>query len=76
MSISNRVQRIVGSHWTSSTAAAGSALEQAYSIAAEEFAAFLPELRQLIEVDLVALEARMEAAGAPWTPGRLPEWEP
>ncbi len=27
-------------------------------------------LRQLIEVDLPALEAKMEAAGVPWTPGR------
>ena len=28
----------------------------------------LAQLRQLIEVDLQALEKKMEAAGAPWTP--------
>jgi len=33
------------------------------------------KLRQLIEVDLTKLEKQMEAAGAPWTPGRIPEWK-
>ncbi len=33
------------------------------------------QLRQLIEVDLQRLEKQMEAAGAPWTPGRIPEWK-
>ncbi|MGD8439806.1 MAG: glycosyl hydrolase [Holophagae bacterium] len=43
-------------------------------IAEQEYAALLPQLRQLLEVDLPALEAKLEAAGAPWTPGRpLPE---
>jgi hypothetical protein len=36
----------------------------------------LPEIRQLVEEDLTALEAKLDAAGAPWTPGRrVPEWE-
>ncbi len=34
------------------------------------------DLRELIETHLKALEDRMEDAGAPWTPGRLPRWEP
>jgi len=47
---------------------------RAFAIAAEEFATIEPELRTLLEVDLPALEAKMEAAGVPWTPGRpLPE---
>jgi hypothetical protein len=40
------------------------------SLAAEEFAVVEPELRQLLEVELPALEEKMEAAGVPWTPGR------
>jgi hypothetical protein len=28
----------------------------------------------LVEVDLTKLEKDMESAGAPWTPGRVPEW--
>jgi photosystem II stability/assembly factor-like uncharacterized protein len=39
-------------------------------IAQAEFAPLLDELRQILEVDLPALEDRMETAGVPWTPGR------
>jgi hypothetical protein len=45
-----------------------------YNIAAAEFGEQLGELRRLVEVDLRKLEKDMEAAGAPWTPGRVPEW--
>jgi len=45
-----------------------------YNIAAAEFAEQLTKLRTLVEVDLSKLEKYMEAAGAPWTPGRVPEW--
>src|SRR5579872_4287267 len=45
-----------------------------YNIAAGEFAEQLGKLRTLVEVDLSKLEKDMEAAGAPWTPGRVPEW--
>jgi hypothetical protein len=45
-----------------------------YNIAAAEFAEQLGKLRTLVEIDLGKLEKDMEAAGAPWTPGRVPEW--
>ena len=45
-----------------------------YSAAAQDFEGVLTQLRQLIEVDLSRLEKQLEAAGAPWTPGRIPEW--
>jgi len=48
---------------------------QAYAIASDEFAQQLAKLRNLIQVDLAKLEKDMEEAGAPWTPGRLPEWQ-
>ena len=47
----------------------------AYNIAAGEFTDALAKLHTLVEVDLVKLEKDMEAAGAPWTPGRVPEWQ-
>jgi hypothetical protein len=47
-----------------------------YEIAADGFGAVLERLRSLIERDLRALGAAMEAAGAPWTPGRgVPVWK-
>jgi len=45
-----------------------------YNAAADEFAEQLGKLHTLVEVDLDKLEKDMEAAGAPWTPGRVPEW--
>jgi photosystem II stability/assembly factor-like uncharacterized protein len=48
---------------------------EAYAIAAGEFAQQLASLHALIQADLVKLEKDMEAAGAPWTPGRVPEWQ-
>ena len=45
-----------------------------YNIAAAEFAEQLGKLHTLVEVDLTKLEKDTEAAGAPWTPGRVPEW--
>jgi photosystem II stability/assembly factor-like uncharacterized protein len=45
-----------------------------YNIAAAEFGEQLAKLRGLVEVDLSKLEKDMEAAGAPWTPGRVPQW--
>lgn len=46
-----------------------------YAAAAAEFDQVLTRLRALIEGDLAKLEKAMEAAGAPWTPGRIPEWK-
>jgi len=49
--------------------------QEAYTIAADEFAQQLTNLHALIQVDLAKLEKDMEAAGAPWTPGRVPQWQ-
>ncbi len=45
-----------------------------YNIAAGEFADQLAKLHTLLD-DLGKLEKDMETAGAPWTPGRVPEWQ-
>jgi hypothetical protein len=47
----------------------------AYNIASDEFAQQLAKLHTLIDVDLAKLERDMEAAGVPWTPGRVPNWQ-
>lgn len=50
------------------------ALEQ-YQIAGELLAAEIPKVRKLFETDIKALERQLDAAGAPPTPGRLPDWK-
>ena len=47
----------------------------AYNIASDEFTQQLSKLHNLLQVDVMNLEKAMEAAGAPWTPGRIPEWQ-
>jgi photosystem II stability/assembly factor-like uncharacterized protein len=73
-SIRGRVNQIVYGHWANSAAPTGTHLKN-YTIAAELFKPLLADLRQLVEVDLNTLEDELEAAGAPWTPGRFPTWE-
>jgi len=51
-------------------------VKRGYEIAADAFGNYLEDLRNLIEVDLKKLGDEMEAAGAPWTPGRgVPVWK-
>ncbi len=49
---------------------------RSYENAASRFAPVLASLRSLVETDLAQLERQADAAGAPWTPGRVPEWKP
>jgi len=60
---------------TGSTADVTTTHRRNHEIAAAEFAPVFESLRQLIEVDLVELQSRLDVAGVPWTPGRrLPGW--
>jgi len=47
-----------------------------YDVVAAEFSGLLAQLRPLMEVELNRIEDAAEAAGAPWTSGRLPTWRP
>lgn len=73
-SINERVGDIVGGQRMSTQRPTQTHIDQ-YAAAAAEFESVLARLRQLIETDLQKLEKQMEAAGAPWTPGRIPEWK-
>jgi photosystem II stability/assembly factor-like uncharacterized protein len=73
-SISDRVFGIVGEQRMSTVRPTQTQMAQ-YQAAAQDFEQALASLKSLMEVDLVRLEKAMEAAGAPWTPGRIPEWK-
>ena len=73
-SINDRVGDIVGTQRLSTARPTQTQMNQ-YAAAAQDFEQTLAQLRQLIEGDLARLEKQMEAAGAPWTPGRVPEWK-
>ncbi|MFQ5495250.1 MAG: glycosyl hydrolase, partial [Phycisphaerae bacterium] len=71
-SINRRVS--VAIQWYA-TSAPTQTQRDAYRHAGEQFTKVLAEMRELIEKDLVGLESKLEDAGAPWTPGRLPRWQ-
>lgn len=48
-------------------------MKEQLQIAAEEFEGVLNDLKSVVNTDLKALEQKLEAAGAPYTPGRVPE---
>ncbi len=72
-SINGRIGGIVETQWTTSSAPTQTSLD-AYRIAGDEFTEVLTQLRQLVDHDLRDLRGKVEAAGAPWTTGRVPVW--
>jgi chromosome segregation ATPase len=72
-SISQRVNTIAQRIRLSALRPTQSQIEN-YNLAADEFKPVLARLKTLLEVEMPKLEKALDAAGAPWTPGRLPEW--
>jgi photosystem II stability/assembly factor-like uncharacterized protein len=73
-SISDRVGYIVGSQ-RNTLARPTQTQRDAYAIASGEFGGVLGRLRALINTDLRSLQEALHEAGAPWTPGLLPDWK-
>ncbi|MEE4271803.1 MAG: hypothetical protein V2I67_09015 [Thermoanaerobaculales bacterium] len=73
-SISDRVNRIVGGLWET-TQGPTQTQRDTYGWAGEAFTTELGRLQTLVS-NLESLENQLELAGAPWTPGRVPTWQP
>ncbi len=72
-SLLERVNQVVYGSWTSTSAPTATHRRNA-EIASQDLTREIAALRGIL-ADLADLERRAEAAGAPWTPGRLPEWK-
>jgi hypothetical protein len=72
-SISDRLNTVIYGQWATTTNPTTSH-RHGYELASQQFTPLLARLKQLVTVDLVALENKAEVAGAPWTPGRFPTW--
>jgi hypothetical protein len=75
-SLVDRLGRITGGAWSGSLGAPTATQQRQYEIIAAEFGGILARLQRVIETDLKRVEDGAEAAGAPWTSGRLPTWRP
>lgn len=70
--LGSRVGLIIYGFWKS-TSAPTETMDEQYDIVADEFEGVLNEL-QLITAQVETIEEQLEAAEAPYTPGRLPDW--
>jgi hypothetical protein len=71
--LTDRANYVADVHYSSTSAPTGTAKRQ-YELASAELAKVVVELRPLVERDLPALDAKLDQVGAPWTPGRVPQW--
>jgi len=74
LTIYDRLNEIAWGMWKT-TSSPTQTQRDSYKAASEEFETLLTKVKQLIEVDLKNLEVEMEKYGAPWTPGRVPDWK-
>ena len=72
MSIASRASNLYYNLAISQSPAGGN-YKDSFAVAAGEFTVALRSLGR-IESDLAALEQALEIKGAPWTPGRIPDW--
>ena len=71
-----RLGSITGGLWSNTLEAPTATHRRQYDIVAGEFEKVLGMLKPVVETDLKRLEDSAEAAGVPWTSGRLPAWRP
>jgi hypothetical protein len=73
-SVIGRVSTIVSGLW-SSTSAPTQTQMSSLEIAKDQFESVYNDIKQISLQEIVEIEEAMEEAGAPWTPGRLPDWQ-
>jgi hypothetical protein len=74
VSINERLSNLTYAFYRSTSAPTGTQ-KRNYRIIREEFPEVHKQLKQISEIAIPAIEAEMEAAGVPYTSGRLPEWK-
>lgn len=73
-SISDRLSDIISGSWESTSSPTKTNVSS-LRYAEETFGPLLSKLASLVEKDLKALETKLEEAGAPYTPGRVPQYK-
>lgn len=73
-SISDRVETVAGDLFGTTSAPTKTQVD-GFQYAGDAFEQWLNDFRALVEKDLRQIEEKLEQAGAPWTPGRMPTWK-
>lgn len=74
-SLMARLNAVTGQLWSSTLEAPTATQRRQYDIVASAFPPILEQMKAA-DGDLRRLEDQAEAAGVPWTPGRIPTWKP
>jgi photosystem II stability/assembly factor-like uncharacterized protein len=69
-----RLGAIMEASWGNTSSPTQTQRDQ-YALLEEEFPPILAQLKEIAEKDLKTLEDELIKLGAPWTPGRIPEWK-
>ncbi|HEV8357147.1 MAG TPA: hypothetical protein VGQ17_10325 [Gemmatimonadales bacterium] len=72
-SLLGRLQNAIGNGWSGTLEAPTAAQQAQIDIVRGEFGRVLERVKQIVDVDLKALEAAADQAGVPWTGGRIPK---
>ncbi len=73
VALNERLNNMVYTHWRS-TSDISNTEKQLYDILADEFPLVLEELKSLYNEKILPLEEELETLKAPYTPGRIPQW--
>lgn len=73
MPLQRRLRNMAYTHY-GSTAPLTQTEKDSYNILSEKLPPLIEKLKKIGEQDLKELEKQMDKAGAPWTPGRVPDW--
>jgi hypothetical protein len=73
VTFNERLGTLAYTHWRS-TSDITQKEKDAFNILSEEFPPVLNQIKKLYNVDLKNLQAELEKYNAPWTPGRIPDW--
>ncbi|HKJ81174.1 MAG TPA: hypothetical protein VJ954_04075 [Ignavibacteriaceae bacterium] len=74
VTFNERLGTLAYTHWRS-TSDITQKEKDAFNILSEEFPPVLNEIKKLYNSDLKNLQAELEKYNAPWTPGRIPDWD-
>ncbi len=73
VTFNERLGTLAYTHWRS-TSDITQKEKDAFNILSEEFPPVLNQIKKLYNFDLKNLQAELEKYNAPWTPGRIPDW--
>ncbi|MGD2294410.1 MAG: glycosyl hydrolase [Candidatus Aminicenantes bacterium] len=72
--LTRRIYAIIYEQSSSTSAPTQTQIDN-YHITEDEFTPIYQELKQIIEEDVKKIEKKLDEIGAPYTPGRLPDWK-